>query len=57
MAALRDVVHALRGWVTPLGVAVNSTEVTFAADGTCSSEAVTAQLRTVGDQIMHFVRR
>ena len=29
MQSLRSVVHALRGWPTPLGVAVNSTEATF----------------------------
>ena len=57
MAGLRTVVHALRGWPTPLGVGINTTEVTFAADGTCSSPVVAAQLRTVGEQVMYFAAR
>jgi hypothetical protein len=27
------VIHVLRGWPTPLAVAINSNEVTFDADG------------------------
>jgi len=57
MAALRDVVHALRGWPTPLGVGVNSSEVKFNADGTCSSPQVTEQLRIVGEQVAKFALR
>jgi FMN reductase len=57
MNGLRTIVHALRGWPTPLGVGINTSEVTFAADGTCSSPQVTAQLRMVGAQVMHFAQR
>lgn len=57
MNGLRTIVHALRGWPTPLGVGINTTEVTFSADGTCSSPQVTAQLRMVGEQVMHFAKR
>lgn len=57
MTSLRTVVHALRGWPTPLGVGVNTTEVRFTPDGTCSAPAVEAQLRLVGQQVMQFVSR
>ena len=57
MAALRDVVHALRGWPTPLGVGVNTSEVKFAADGACSSAQVAEQLRLVGEQVTKFALR
>ena len=33
LAALRGIVHALRGWPTPLGVTINSSEEVFDADG------------------------
>ena len=56
MASLRFVVHALRGWPTPLGVGINTTEATF-KDDVCSSDSVTTNLKIVGEQVMHFARR
>src|ERR1700716_33069 len=35
LGALRDIVHALRGWPTPLGAAINSAENVFDEEGTC----------------------
>jgi FMN reductase len=52
--ALRSIVHALRGWPTPLGAAVNSGEVVFDDDGGCSDRAVTDTLRTIGRQVVEF---
>jgi FMN reductase len=57
MSALRDVVHALRGWPTPLGVGVNTTEASIPAGGPCSVPSVHAQLRLVGEQVVRFARR
>jgi FMN reductase len=54
LGALRSVVHALRGWPTPLGVSVNSAEVTFDDAGGCSDPQVGAALRTVGAQVAEF---
>jgi len=49
---LRQVAHALRGWPTPLGVAVNSGE-----DRLTSSDSVDArQLMLVGEQVVEFAR-
>jgi FMN reductase len=57
LIAMRNVIHALRGWNTPLGVGVNTLETQLAPDGTCSSPAVIAQLSMVGEQVVNFARR
>jgi FMN reductase len=57
IAALRAIVHALRGWPTPLAAAVNSAQSRFGDDGTCTDAAVNAQLALVGDQVMDFLLR
>lgn len=54
LTSLRSIVHALRGWPTPLGAAVNSAQVMFEADGACSDEQVTSTLRTIGLQVVEF---
>lgn len=53
MAALRSIVHALRGWPTPLGVALNVSGGVFQA-GLCKDEATAAQLDLVGRQVFEF---
>lgn len=55
LATLRAIVHALRGWPTPLGVTVNSTQCKFADDG-CSDPAIAAQLALVGQQLVDFAK-
>jgi FMN reductase len=54
LTSLRSIVHALRGWPTPLGAAVNSAQVEFGDDGACTDEKVTATLRTIGAQVVEF---
>jgi len=54
LTALRSIVHALRGWPTPLGAAVNSAEVTFDSAGGCSNGQVETALRTIGQQVVDF---
>jgi FMN reductase len=54
LTSLRSVVHALRGWPTPLGAAVNSAEVEFGGTGECTDAKVTATLRTIGAQVVEF---
>ncbi len=54
LTSLRSIVHALRGWPTPLGAAVNSAQVEFGAHGECSDEKVTSALRTIGLQVVEF---
>jgi FMN reductase len=47
-------VHALRGWPTPLGAALNSAEVSFDAHGVPSDPAAERNLRTIGEQVVQF---
>ncbi|MHA6798010.1 NADPH-dependent FMN reductase [Bounagaea algeriensis] len=54
LQSLRSVVHALRGWPTPLGGAVNSAETRFGPGGECADPKVTTTLRTIGQQVVEF---
>jgi FMN reductase len=54
LAALRSIVHALRGWPTPFGATLNTTEKIFDASGVCLDEKVAAQLALVGTQVTEF---
>ena len=49
---LRQVVHALRGWPTPFGAVVNSSEVRL--DDPASVPASVEQLHLVGRQVVEF---
>ncbi len=52
LGALRDIVHALRGWPTPLGVAINTSNGVFDQDGQCTDPKVADMLRVVAGEIM-----
>lgn len=54
IAALRSIVHALRGWPTPFAAAINSQVVKFDDEGGASDAAVVEQLRLVGRQVARF---
>lgn len=56
LVELRSIVHALRGWPTPLGVAINTLRVTF-RDGRCSDPAIDDQLRIMAGQVVAFARK
>ena len=56
LTALRSIVHALRGWPTPLGAAINSAQVSFDGEG-CSDPRVEETLRTIGRQVVEFASR
>lgn len=56
LGALRTVVHALRGWPTPLGAAINTAEPVFDAEGVCLDERTAAILATIGRQVVAFAR-
>lgn len=57
LSALRDIVHALRGWPTPLGVAINSAERVFDDQGSCLTPRVAETLNLVAQEIMNFPAR
>ncbi len=54
LQALRSVVHALRGWPTPLGAAVNSNEARMGPAGECDDPKVASTLHTIGRQVTDF---
>ena len=54
LGALRDIVHALRGWPTPLGAAINSAEMVFDEDGACQVPRVSQMLDLIAGEVMDF---
>jgi FMN reductase len=54
LTALRSIVHALRGWPTPLGSALNSKQVDFDLDGGSTDKDAADTLRTIGRQVAEF---
>jgi len=53
LGAMRSIVHALRGWPTPMGVTLNTAGVKlFDANGDCSDEQVAASLRVLAEQVV-----
>ncbi|MEV6977517.1 NAD(P)H-dependent oxidoreductase [Kitasatospora sp. NPDC093806] len=57
LAALRDTVFALRGWPTPLGVALNTAEAGFdPVSGRYSDERLQGQLEAMAGQVVEFAR-
>lgn len=54
MNALRGVVHALRGWPSPLGIALNTREPLFDRNGECLRSDIGEQFRIMAHQIVDF---
>ena len=55
LGALRDIVHALRGWPTPLGAAINSSERVFDDDGHCVVPRVSQMLDLIAAEVLGFL--
>ena len=56
LGALRDIVHSLRGWPTPLGAAINTSERTFDEAGKCVVPRVAQMLDSIADEVLGFAR-
>ncbi|HMO43013.1 MAG TPA: FMN reductase, partial [Phenylobacterium sp.] len=56
LAALRSIIHALRGWPTPYGAALNGAVPLFDDQGACREARDAWQLTTVAEQVMEFAR-
>ena len=54
LSALRAIIHALRGWPTPFGAALNASTDLFDAEGACRDPKDHWQLATVAEQVMEF---
>jgi FMN reductase len=53
LGAMRSIVHALRGWPTPLGVTLNTAGAKlFDGEGRCLDEQVTNSLKLLAEQVV-----
>jgi len=56
LTAFRSIVHALRGWPTPMGVAINTLVEKFDEDGSGLQEQAARQMAIMVAQVMEFAR-
>lgn len=56
MQTLRSIVHALRGWPTPMGATVRTYQGLYSTDGECLDDRVRMQLEMVGSQVVRGAR-
>lgn len=57
LSALRGIVHAMRGWPTPVGIGLNSIEQKpFGPDGRCVLPDVERSIEAQADQLMRFAQ-
>lgn len=57
LTSVRTIVHALRGWPTPLGITLNTAERLFTEDGECLEERLRVQLALLAEQVVEFAKR
>jgi FMN reductase len=57
LTSVRTIVHALRGWPTPLGVTLNTALPLFDAAGLCIDERTQTQFEMLAAQVVGFARR
>jgi len=55
LMAVRGIIHAMRGWPTPFGAALNAANL-FDAEGECRDPKDLWQISTVADQVMEFAQ-
>ena len=55
LTSLRNIVHALRGWPTPLGVTVSS-DSPVVSGGTITDQHLRARLHVLGRQVVDFAQ-
>ena len=51
LQTLRSIVHALRGWPTPMGATIRTYQGLFSPDGECLEDRARMQLEMVGAQV------
>lgn len=56
LTAVRSIIHAMRGWPTPFGAALNATSGSFESDGSPKDPRDAWQLTTVGEQVLEFAK-
>ena len=56
LLTLRSIVHALRGWPTPMGATIKTYQGLFSPDGECLDDRARLQLELVGSQTVRGAR-
>jgi FMN reductase len=56
LSAFRSIVHALRGWPTPMGVAINTLVERFDENGAGTTEQSARQMAIMVGQVIEFAR-
>ncbi|GGC72872.1 NADPH-dependent FMN reductase [Chelatococcus reniformis] len=54
IVAMRTIIHALRGWPTPMAAGINSADKIFDAEGRCIDGNVRSQIEIVANQVFDF---
>jgi FMN reductase len=57
LTSVRTIVHALRGWPTPLGLTLNSSEPLFEASGSPIEARTRDYMRILATQVVEFAQR
>ena len=57
LTSMRSLVHALRGWPTPLGVGINTSAGGLSTDHCQSEQDVSLQLKKLAEQVVWFARQ
>jgi FMN reductase len=57
LTSVRTIVHALRGWPTPLGLTLNSSDRLFDDDGNPLDPKIRDQMHTLASQVAEFAER
>jgi FMN reductase len=57
LMALRTIIHAMRGWPTPFGAALNAGVALFNESSECCEPRDAWQLETVAEQVMEFATK
>ncbi len=57
LGTLREIVHALRGWPTPLGLSINSSVTTFDDDGHTDHAPTAGAVGVMAGQLVDFAER
>jgi FMN reductase len=52
LITMRAIVHALRGWPTPMGATIRTYHGLFSPDGECLEDRARLQLEMVGQQVL-----
>lgn len=56
LITMRAIVHALRGWPTPMGATIRTYHGLFSPDGECLEDRARLQLEMVGSQVLRGAR-